>query len=239
MEKTQDDKFWYLSGEAKRKIVEYDLNKQFQKLHAETDEKFNNLKGELIRDEATIIVDALKESLGNSVKPNIKVPNKRKKVNCSKKLIAAGACTLFIAAGITTPKIVEISKINSMVNEKVMDFNEEYVVPSTHYNTVLDEVDNGIKVIHWHDYMDIFMNAKNSHEDPVVSFYLAYSSLGDYCMNQGIDIYNHLYGTDYTDVNDFLQKNNFSSTIDLKKYVANVFESDKEASLDGSSNLGR
>lgn len=239
MQNQQDDKFWYLSGEAKRRAVEYDLNKQFKELQAETAEKFKDLNSELIQDEAKEVADILEESLRDSVKPNVKVPNKRKKVNCSKKLIAVGACTLFIAAGIVTPKIIEISKINSINYEKVKDFNEEHVVPNTHYNTVLDKENHEMKVVHWHDYMDIFMNAKNSYEDPVVSFYLAYSSLGDYCMNQGIDIYNRLYGTDYTDVNDFLQKNNFSSTIELKRYVANVFTSDKEASLDGSSNLGR
>jgi hypothetical protein len=172
----------------------------------------------------------------NSVKPGVKVPNNRKKAPSNKKAIAIGACVLLVAGGSLIPKAVEVVERNYTINKEVEDFNEKYVEPNTTYSVVTDEKTSDDKVVHWHDYADVFMQAKYTTNDPVVAFYLAYDSMGEACLNQGLTAFNRLYNTDYQSVSDFLTKNNFADIKEWKIYVANKLAEQKEDTY-GSSNI--
>lgn len=249
MENAQDDKYWYLSGEAKRGAIESDLKAQLRALQEETDKKFNKLHTELVNDDAVFIANVLNESLNKSVKPGVKTKIKKKKVEVSKKAFAVGACAFMIAGGLATVTSINIVKNvstsikeNQVIREEVGDFRTEYVTLSTHYNYVTNAETLETEPIHWHDYTDIVMNAKQANEDPIIAFYMVYTSLDDYCrsekINTIIETYNRFYGTDYSSLNDFLLKNHFATQQEWKTYVANTLM-EQEAIRNGSNNLGR
>ena len=232
---------FYLSGEEKRTMVRNDFEQQFVNLKKETDERINGLKKNLTDAEVEYVVDVLEASLRSSVKPNVKVPNKRKKIEDNKlnkkKAFAIGAATLFISGiavgSVVSPKIVEISKINNIVNEESRDFRSDVVVPNTGYNI------NNNKHVYWYDYMDIYMDAKNRYEDPILSFGFVYNTLGEQYTNDSINIYNHLYGTNFQNVSDFLTKHNFKNSDELREYMANIIRAEEEELNHGSINAGR
>jgi len=241
MQDNREDKYWTLTGEAKRTMVRNDFNKQLIDLNRDTNEKINEFAKDLKDDEIEYIVETLMASLKSSVKPNVKVPNNRKKLDDEKlnkkKAIAIGAATLFIC-GITVgsvvcPKYVEISKINSIVNEESRDFREDIIVPNTHHNV------NDTNHVYWYDYMDIYMDAKNRYEDPILSFGFVFTSLGENYTNDSIHIYNHLYGTNYENVKDFLAKHNFKDYDELREYISNIIRAEEEKLNHGSIDFGR
>lgn len=248
MQNIQDDKYWYLSGEAKRSAVAYDVKAQLKDLQKETDRKFQELEIELAMEEfdREYIKKMIEQSHDMSVKPGVKVANKRKKVELSKKALAVGACVIYIVGGVTMPHLMDMAKnvhtsfeLNKVIVKEINEFSEEVVVPNTTFDYARNDETNEKETIHWHDSADIVMNAKQQHEDPIVAFYIVYASLDEYCRKNDIgsilDIYNRLYGTHYEGVDDFLIKNGFTSLKEWKAYVGNVLM-EKEATLDGSSN---
>lgn len=248
MQNIQDDKYWYLSGEAKRGAIASDVKTKLRDLQKETDKKFEDLQLELEL-ESLFIAKVNETSRNMSIKPGTKVAYKKRKVELSKKTLAVGACVIYIAGGLTMPRFVEMAQNistaverNIVVAEEVQEFSVEHVVPNTHYSFAADPETKEKVTVHWHDNVDIVMNAKQKHEDPVVAFYMIYASLDEHCRKEDIgsilNIFNRLYGTNYADVKDFMQKNNFTSAKEWKSYVGNALM-EKEETLDGSSNFGR
>lgn len=246
MQNLHEDKYWYLSGEAKRSMVAQDVKTQLKELQKETDKKFQELEIELAMEDfdREYIEKMMEKSRSMSVKPGVKVANKRKTVEISKKALAVGACVIYIAGGITMPHLVDLAKHvktsyerSAVIAKEINEFSEEVIVPNTTFDYAED---NEKEVIHWHDNVDIVMNAKQQHEDPIVAFYMVYASLDAYCrkndINSVLAIYNRLYGTNYADVNDFMLKNNFASVKEWKTYVGNTLM-EKEETLDGSNNF--
>ena len=245
-----EDKYKYLSGEAKRRVVEFDLKKQLRELKEETDRKFNELHSELVDNDAMYIAKLLDESLNGSEKPGVKTRFKKRKVEVSKKALAVGTCIFVIVGGYGTTKAINIAKNVStkieqtrVINEEMKEFREDAYLQNTHFKSKVDKETNEFSTIHWHDYTDMIMNTKQANENPIVAFYMIYNSLDDYCRNtqmeQVLGSFNRIYGTNYTNVNDFLLKNGFANKEEWKTYVGNALIEEKETMQNGYSNLGR
>jgi hypothetical protein len=170
----------------------------------------------------------------NSIKPNVKVENKRKKVNKSKKALAVAACCFLVAGGVAAPKVYQVVsnniRIEKQTNEFGDSFSEAFAIPNTHYNIeAINDYED--QVTHYHDYANIFTYSKNVTSDPIISFYLSYHSIGKNCMNDAIDTFNRIVGTDYESVDDFFLKNGFANDFELKTYVSNYLN---EVLIDGN-----
>jgi hypothetical protein len=177
----------------------------------------------------------------NSIKPGVKVPNNRRKSLLNKKTLAIGACVLLVAGGSQVPKAVNVAKQNYMVNKEVSYFNEEYAAPNRTFKLVTDEETDESKYINYYTldgYKNIFLKAKYTIDDPIVAFYLAYDSMGENALNQGVKIFDYYYGTDYTSVEDFLVKNNFGDKKEWKLYVVEKLNEQKEEAYGNSSTRG-
>jgi hypothetical protein len=175
----------------------------------------------------------------NSIKPGVKVPNNRKKSILNKKALAIGACVLLVAGGSQVPKAVDVVKQNYMVYKEVSYFNEEYAAPNRTFNLVTNDETDESRYVNYYTlegYKNIFLKSKYTIADPIVAFYLAYDSMGESALNQGIKIFDYYYETDYENVKDFLAKNNFADIKEWKIYVANKLAEQKEEQY-GSSNI--
>ena len=206
--------YWYLSGDAKRRMIERDIKKELKDLKNETNKKLDNLSSELINNNITYIKEISLQTLNNSVKPNVKVPFKTKKVKVSKKALAVGACVFMIAGGVATPTIIRIAKNIPTINKEEHFLSEEN---------------------------DIIKIAKNVSEDPIVVLYFAVNALDSWCRNNNIDSYlyyfNKIYKTNYESIDDFLFKNNFKDKVAWKSYVGNKLIEEKEQHLNGYYNV--
>lgn len=251
MQNQEKDKYWYLSGEAKRKMVEYDYLRQLEELKKETHRKIDQVESTLDKDYDLTFINLLKEeNKAKSIKPGVKVPLKKKKITMSKKALAVGACAMFLAGGIVTHQTIEIVKSisttieeNNIIKPEINRLIVSGVNPNTQYNHLTEPETGEYYTVHWHDYYDIIEKAKELSQDPIVVFYLVCNSLDEYCrtekMSSIIDSYNYLYSTDYESVEDFLMKNNFADKKEWKTYVANALAEQKEEGLDGNSSFGR
>lgn len=250
MHNQEKDKYWYLSGETKRKMLEYDSIRKLEDLKNETIKKLDELKSTL-DEEDIILIDTLKEETkSKSIKPGVKVPLKKKKITMSKKSLAVGACAMFLAGGLASNQAIGIVKNisttieeNSIIKPEINKFIATGVNPNTQYNFLTNPDTGENYAVHWHDFYDIVEKAKKTNEDPIVAFYLVYNSLDEYCrverISSVIDTYNFLYGTDYESVEDFLFKNSFADKKEWKAYVANALVLQKEEGLDGNNSFGR
>lgn len=250
MNNAAEDKYKYFSGEAKRYAIEIDGNVQLRELREETNRKFDALHSELVDEDAMYIANLLDETLNGSVKPGVKTRFKKKKVEVSKKALAVGACIFMVVGGYGTTKAIDIVKNVStkmeqqkIIQSEMEDFQETNYKYNIHFNNVTDSETNEVSTVHWHDFNDMLMNAKQASENPNVTLYMLYNSLDEYCrktqMESVFGSFNRIYGTDYKDLNDFLLKNNFANENEWKTYVANTLLEEKEAMQNGYSNLGR
>lgn len=154
-----------------------------------------------------------------SVKPGAKIKKKSKK----KYLNVVGYIAAGLAIGaIATPVVahaINTSYPNQMIKEATQDYTENIYNPNTEkfYNQDKNDVD------HYHDLIDIMVETKEEYENPIVGFYLIYNNLDKYCKNHKLEeiLYNFnlMYKTDYTSIEDFLQKNNFKNMKEFKEYV--------------------
>ena len=222
------------------------LEEKLEKIKKETNEKLNKLEDELLGEDYLLRDILEKETLMRSIMAS-KVPYKKKSIQIPKKGYAVGASLVILASSIkVAPHVIDIVQNikmnieqNSVINPEINDFKKSYVEPNVkyNYNPKTEET------IHWHEPMNIVMQAKNAHEDPIVAFYNVYNSLDKYCKNNDIETYfanfNLIYGTDYKNLQDFLLKNNLIDESEWKTYVANVLIEEKEETLYGSSALGR
>lgn len=229
--------------EAKRKQM---MEEKLGRIKKDTYKKLDELENELLGEEYLLRDAIAREALMRSIKNN-KVPFNKKRAITSKKAVAIGASLFVIAAGVKVAphviQMVENVKVNieqnHIIDPEINNFRKSSIAPNTteKYDSKND------KVVHWHDPLDIVMQAKNMHEDPIVAFYYIYSSLDDHCRNNDIETYlgnfNLIYGTDYTDLEDFLLKNNLTTKQEWKTYVANVLMEEKEEALYENSSLGR
>jgi hypothetical protein len=126
-----------------------------------------------------------------------------------------------------------------MVYKEVSYFNEEYAAPNRTFNLVTNDETDESRYVNYYTlegYKNIFLKSKYTIADPIVAFYLAYDSMGESALNQGIKIFDYYYETDYENVKDFLAKNNFADIKEWKIYVANKLAEQKEEQY-GSSNI--
>lgn len=161
-----------------------------------------------------------KKSIQNSVKPKTKIKKKAKK----RHLNVAGfilASSLAISA-IATPVIahaINMAYPNQMIEEATKNYRENIFNPNTeqHFNSEKMDTD------HYHDLINIMVETKEGCENPIVGFYLVYNNLDKYCKKYKLEEifynFNLVYKTDYTSLEDFLQKNNFKNKKEFEEYV--------------------
>lgn len=175
--------------------------------------------------------------------PQRKVAFKPKRVETNRKnAYAVGAALFLMAAGVSlSPKITTMAEnistkveSNQLINDEVTSFSKNNVVPNTRHSYTYDTMGNPTSV-HSHDYVKTFMAAKNLNEDPIIALYIASEAMGVDCVNQGMSVFNRLYGTTYKDVTDFLIQNNLANEKEWRTYVANRLIAEKEESLYGDN----
>ena len=168
----------------------------------------------------------VKSSKKTSIKPGCKVSNIREKMQISKTKIAlglglVGMCTSIIVSPIVAKKI----KQNNALNTSLDEYQEDIVVPNTTFFINHNEVINHTAG-HNHKEKEILEQLKEKHENHLVTFYLFYQSImkDEQCRNHykqvWMQVYNNVNNTDYTSLEDFLEKNNFGTYDELREYVA-------------------
>lgn len=193
-------------------------------------------------------------SKSKSIKPGVKVKNKRKKKDPEwdqsrayfKCLLGASA----LIGSLSVPIIGET--LNHLPPKENVGVESEFSLDESAMETksnVLreyqDEIFNKeIKYIYdapgkteapyYYDWIDINLETKEKYEDPIVGFYLAYSSTKDWDKNNAesmrkfISKYNYIYQTNYKNLEDFLKKNNFQSLAELENYALSTLQEIEE-----------
>ncbi len=168
----------------------------------------------------------LEASKKKSIKQNSKVANKRQKKEVPKAKIAVCASIISLCAAVlVTPSVAkkanEINTLNSALNE----YQEEIVKPNT-TSSIIEKKDGTYIPVHEHKMYTILQELKEQQENPIIRFYLFYQTLlhDPECKNNYMNAYmkafNNINNTDYTDLDDFLHKNNFENIEELKEYVS-------------------
>lgn len=155
-----------------------------------------------------------------SVKPKTKIKKKAKKknLNVAEFILATGVSISVIATPVVAHAI-NTAYPNQMIEEATENYKENIFNPNTEkfYNQEKEDID------HTHDLIDIMVETKEEYENPIVGFYLVYNNLDKYCKKYKLeDIFynfNLVYKTDYTSLEDFLQKNNFKNSKEFEEYV--------------------
>lgn len=155
-----------------------------------------------------------------SVKPKTKIKKKAKKkyLNVAGFILASG---LVIGAPATpiAAHAINMAYPNQMIEEAKENYAETVMNPNTEtfYNAEKEDTD------HYHDLINIMVETKTEYENPIVGFYLVYNNLDKYCKNYKLEEifynFNLVYKTDYTSLEDFLQKNNFKNQKEFAEYV--------------------
>lgn len=155
-----------------------------------------------------------------SVKPKTKIKKKAKKknLNVAEFILVTGVSIGAIATPVVAHAI-NTAYPNQMIEEATENYKENIFNPNTEkfYNQEKEDID------HTHDLIDIMVETKEEYENPIVGFYLVYNNLDKYCKKYKLeDIFynfNLVYKTDYTSLEDFLQKNNFKNSKEFEEYV--------------------
>lgn len=162
------------------------------------------------------IIELCKEK---SVKPGAKVKKKAKKKYLNVVGYIAAGVVIGIAATPVAAHAINTSYPNQMIEEASQDYTENIFTPNTEKFYNQDKMDTD----HYHDLIDIMIETKEEYENPIVGFYLIYNNLDKHCKNHKLEeiLYNFnlVYQTDYTSIEDFLQKNNFKNMNEFKEYV--------------------
>lgn len=168
--------------------------------------------------------------------------------------LATRICVFMVIGGLVTTEIISLAngykkgkERNDYLKEyKTEIFNEnsnKWATKSREYDEKTEESYVKLTINHSHNINNMLLETKENYNDPIIAFYLFYFSLDEWCLNNKLTEYlnnfNKIYETDYTSLEDFLTKNNFKNLKDLKKYVSDVIESEKELNGNRNSNAGR
>ena len=189
-----------------------------------------------------------------SIKPGANVKNKRKKKNPEwNQSLAYFKCALGASAilGMVAVPVIGETLNHLPPKEKVgvesefsldksaeeaksnvlSEYQDEIFEPNTIYNY---DVSGKTEASYYYDLIDINLETKEKYEDPLVGFYLAYNSTSGWykndieSMKNFIYKYNYIYQTNYKNLEDFLQKNNFQSLAELENYALSTLQEKEE-----------
>ena len=216
---------------------------ELRKLRQEINHAIGNLNTVVSEVQKEEIDEFFYQTIFERGNPNSKIAFKPQKVRTqSKKVYAIGAALFVMAAGVSlSPKIQNMVENisttieeNNLINEEVLNFSKNSVVPNTKHSYTIDAHDTPVAT-HSHNYIETFMDAKNLCDDPIVALYLAKEAMGSDCINKGMSTFNLMYGTDYKNIADFLIKNNLENEANWKRYVGSKLAAEREESLYGES----
>lgn len=172
----------------------------------------------------------LKKCIEKSVKPDVKIKNKFKKIKSyldeamiyAKCIMGASA----IISCIATPIVGEFTD-DVYANHLKREAREEYVTeiyePYTTSSLVKDEESGYYIPTYRHNWEKIVNNVHQQYENPLIGFYLIYTKLDEDCKKNDMDSvfreFNLQYATHYQNVNDLLKENNFKNFKEYAKYV--------------------
>lgn len=197
--------------------------------------------------ETILDTDLLKRSIEKSVRPNVFVSDKRKKVKINfKKAAFITAATTILMTSVSAYTINHYYP-NQQYKENLKEYKEEIYMPNMTYVGVKENASAKKVPVHDHDWESMIQEIKEKYENPITAFYMFYYTLDEYCQKNNLNLVlneiNLYYGTDYHSIEDIYASIGVDSFKGLKEYVKMDLSRLKEGELsDGenrSSNLGR
>ncbi len=227
--------------EVKRQNYKQNVDQQLSHLEEEV---LKNLQSAFADEEAEYVAEKIRDSQRMSVKPKLEIPIHKKKFKTNRVLLAAGACSIALIAGIKSDSIVNVCKnvstsieSTAYLNDEVEEFSSKHVVPNTtHYR--LDEnhpVENATS----YDYYEIYSEAKSKSENPIIALYFVYQSIGEDNVNQSIGVFNQLFGTNYQNIDHFLATTNLANRSNWYKFVKSYITEERDLNYNGDYTFRR
>ena len=160
-----------------------------------------------------------------SIKPGVKIPNTRRKKEVSKMQIAIGMGIAGICFSFLTPVAAKEYEQNHVLSTALEAYQKDIIEPNTSFS-IAHNNSGHYTPVHKHHETTILERLKEEYENPIIIFYLFYQKLmqDEQCRihykQVWMQVYNNVNNTDYTNLEDFLKKNNFNNYEELKEYVA-------------------
>ena len=182
-----------LNQELNQRIIEayenvYKVSEEFGKIMDQKQENLNptasTLEENLPSEKELLFLESSKQ---NSIKPNVKVKNVRKRKQISFKKSA-----YFLATSLSLSTLLSIGSIYGMNHYKqyqnMASNNKVYMETIYQPNTINRGVDYNAKTgtyypVHDHDWASMMKNLSETYSDPLIGFYFLYANLDDYCKN--------------------------------------------------------
>ena len=183
------------------------------------------------------------ESVKQSVKPNVKVPNKRKKIKQEiKKYTYILTASAVLAVSIGGYGLWH-HKDNEQLENQLREYKEQIYNPNMIYQGVMYNESLAANIpVHDHNWESMIEQIHSKYENPITAFYFYYFTLDEYCKNNYLPLVlneiNLYYGTNFKQIEDVLAQAGVKQISDLTTYVKNDLEGKRIDEL-GNRNIGR
>ena len=162
--------------------------------------------------------------------------NTRKKAKIPAKQIAIYCVTVGVTVGVTlSATALAFMRKNAKIRQEALtQYREEILLPNTSQTTYIADAYGQMQPQKEPYIQNILSKLQEKYEDPLIAFYFYYEAfmMDDYYKNEKIESYvkrfNKVYGTDYRDFEDVIDKYGFVDARDYSNFVSKQVEALEE-----------